>query len=103
MILTQAEADQEQKAFMEKLADKKCFQRIAADGYANLLAYHQHWMFDWGEINKAIIEKWSPRGLVRVKEAAWKLALAEKKRDKIAFERWCKGCNNERKRAWGHR
>ena len=74
--LTQAEADRQQEKFIAGLADKKCFQRLAADGYADLLAYHRHWMFDWGEINKAIVEKWSRSGLVRVKEAAWKLLEA---------------------------
>lgn len=47
-----------------------CSQEQIAKTYA--LALVSTWQTDWGRVNLAILAKW-PKGLDRVKKAAWKI------------------------------
>lgn len=53
--------------------DTSLRQRDVARSYAQgLLLMHAGVELDWKVINRAIIDRWSLNGLVRVKEMAWK-------------------------------
>jgi hypothetical protein len=71
-MITQLEANQWTKDFLNKLQDKKFFQREAIFEYSCLLAVGQRDLFNWTKINNAIIDKWSKSGLIKIKRAAWK-------------------------------
>lgn len=52
-------------------------QKQIAQSYA--LALRSSWPTDWKRVNEAIVERWSLRGLNRIKEMAWSGKCFDKK------------------------
>jgi len=57
---------------LTEIRDRNFNQKNVAMTYA--LALRSSEATDWGEVNRAIIERWSFSGLEAVKKAAWKIA-----------------------------
>lgn len=61
---------------MQDIAEPTCTQKSLAITYAMAICSRDK--PDWLKVNKAIIDRWSVRGLENVKKMAWKL-IEEKK------------------------
>ena len=59
------------RLMLQEIADKQCKQITIARTYALYLRHGQP-DTDWGEVNRAIIARWSRSGLNRIKRMAWR-------------------------------
>jgi hypothetical protein len=56
---------------LREIADPHMKRNDVAQTYA--LALCSSWETDWGQVNRAIIERWSKSALIYIKERAWKI------------------------------
>jgi len=60
-----------ESTLLSEIGIKQLHQRDIAQTYALAMASSECDSIDWAKVNRAIIERWSRSGLVRVKEMAW--------------------------------
>lgn len=56
---------------LEEIANKKMFRNDVAKTYALTLRSSECDKVDWGKVNQAILDRWSPYALKWIKERAW--------------------------------
>ena len=67
-----------QRNFLSAIADKLSRQEDVASFYADcIICDSAEGGIDWATINKAVVTRW-PKGLLRVKTMAWKMAKGVK-------------------------
>lgn len=59
------------ESVIENEIAQKCTQAEIAQTYA--MALVSNWKTDWARVNKAIMDRWSKAGLIRIKTLAWKI------------------------------
>jgi hypothetical protein len=57
-----------------EIADPKFKRAQVATTYALCLRSSERDRIDWGKVNRAILDRWSPAALKWIKERAWKIA-----------------------------
>lgn len=60
-----------ENVLLREIATPEAHQRDIAQTYRLAMESSERDRIDWGKVNRAIIDRWSKAGLVRVKEMAW--------------------------------
>lgn len=60
-----------EKMLLDETANPRLHQKDIAKTYALALRSSECPTIDWREVNAAIIERWSMRGLLNIKRMAW--------------------------------
>lgn len=60
-----------ERIILEECADKRFTQKSVVASYAWAITGQEK--IDWKKVNAAIVARWSQSGLIRIKNAAWKL------------------------------
>lgn len=63
-----------EQTLLKETADPHMKQADVASTYGLAMLSSERDTIDWAKVNQAIMARWSRSGLVRIKEAAWKLA-----------------------------